>query len=956
MRTHLQSRFAPFFILCLLLAAACASGGEAGPRGDGGSGATGGTGGDGGSGGAGGAGGDGGSGGTGGAGGGGGSGGDGGSGGVGGGPSPAADPELQGRVIPAFAGALAAQGVDEAPARLLADLQGLRPGDGVRAWGLTAATADAGIGVGVGGGVPTLPPQPPIRPPLAEPPFVEGEVIVSLRPGALDAIPSLHLRNGLRDVRFELGPWAGPDLVVLVLRPEGEPEGRASQETTRAVAEILAQQPEFASVDLNYLRELYARPNDAHFGLMWHLGQLHMEQAWDITTGSSNVVVAVLDSGVKAHEDLGSRLLPGYDMISDPSLSLDGDGRDSDPSPIVGRHGSWHGQHVAGTIGAEANNGRGVTGMDWTARILPVRVLHEHGTSADVIAGIHWAIGADVPGVPRNPHPADVLNLSLGGGGLSQAEQQAIHAANAAGAIVVVAAGNENEDAGLTSYAGYDGVIVVGATDFRGRRAYYSNWGDTVTVMAPGGDVTRDRNADGYEDGILSLVFTPDGSQSRYAFYQGTSMAAPHVAGLVALMKSLRPSLDFEEAKRILQQTADPSARCPEGCGAGLIQPVLALQALQGGATGEPTLGVSAQRVDIGTQDNAHVQVSNLGGGTLRWSASLGGPAAPHLRLDQGAGELGAGRSASVTITVDRKGLGDGTYQASLEITGGTDRATVGIYFSVGADEVEDVGEVQVFTVRYDERGELVTGASTRTAHRDRYRYTLTTPPGEWFLVAWSDRNGDGSIDDEDWLGFWPNTSQPLPLELSKGDRRQGLDFVLERPTGKDVQEAPCAELRSCWETCGWDPVCADACPVSDACLGCYLDEVEPCIQASGCDRPGGDCCADCSARYDTCFGPHACHAPGEEPLPSAGPVGSPCAAPSDCEAPYQCDVSIQDGICTATCRTQAECPGGTCVGLTETAAFCFADCTSTGACPRGQDNCVGLSDGSYACIPPEVY
>lgn len=883
-----------------------------------------------------------------------------GGGGSGGGPSPDADPELRGRVIPSYASGLSlGDGEDAPPSSLLAELRGLRPGgpDRPEARALGFATGD----VGVGGALPTQPVTPPSLPPVDDTPFVEGEVIVSLRPGALDALPSLHLRGGLEDARFEVGPWAGPDLVVLVLRPQGQPEGRVSKEATRTLAKVLAQQPEFATVDLNYLRQLHAAPNDPHFGLMWHLGQLHMDRAWAITTGSSDVVVAVLDNGVKRHDDLQDRLLPGYDMISDPSLAADGDGRDPDASPVPSRSGGWHGQHVAGTIGADSNNGVGVSGMDWKARILPVRVLSHQGTSADILAGVYWAIGADVPGVPRNPHPAHVLNMSLGGGHTSQAEQQAVHAANAAGAIVVVAAGNENEDAGRTSWSGYDGVIVVGATDYQGKRATYSNWGKAVTVMAPGGDLRVDRNADSYPDGILSLVFNSDGSRSRYDFLQGTSMAAPHVAGLVALMKAVRPSLRFDEVKQILQETADASARCAEGCGAGLIQPVRALQALTGGATGEPALGVSVQRLDIGSQDGATVQVSNLGGGTLRWSAAVGGPAAASLRLDKASGDLGAGQSAGLAINVDRKGLGDGTYQASLEIQSADARETVAVYFSVGLDDVEDVGNVQVFTVRYSARGELVTGGATRVGHRDGYRYSLTTPPGEWFLVAWSDRNQDGAIDDEDWIGFWPNTAQPKTLELSKGERREGLDFVLERPSGGEVQEAPCAELRRCWEACGWEPTCTSACPVSDACFTCYADEVFPCIQATSCDRPGGDCCASCSDRYDTCLGPYACYGPGEEepdpdPEPSRRPVGSPCASSAECAAPFTCDGSVAGGICTDVCSSHADCPGGICVGMTEEFAFCFADCTTTRTCPRGQDICGELNNGNFACFPPEIY
>ena len=219
---------------------------------------------------------------------------------------------------------------------------------------------------------------------------------------------------------------------------------------------------------------------------------------------------AVIDSGVlPGHPDLAPKLLPGYDFV-EADFSGDGDGRDGDPTDPGG---SFHGSHVAGTAAAATNNGVGVAGVSWGARLLPVRVLGVEagaGTLADAIDGILWSVGASVPGVPRNPNPADVLNLSLGGPFLcSQAQgfQEAFYRAAAAGASVVVAAGNDNDDASYFTPSSCGGVLVVGATTFRNERAPYSNFGARLDVMAPGGNLNEDADGDGFPDGVLSSVF-----------------------------------------------------------------------------------------------------------------------------------------------------------------------------------------------------------------------------------------------------------------------------------------------------------------------------------------------------------------------------------------------------------------------------------------------------------------
>ena len=271
------------------------------------------------------------------------------------------------------------------------------------------------------------------------------------------------------------------------------------------------------------------------------------------------MVVAVIDTGVLPnHEDVvGSRnYVGGFDVVTDRDRANDGDGRDGDPtdpgdgvaagecfpgSPAL--PASWHGTHVAGTVGiGGTNNAVGVAGVNLRVKVQAVRVLGKcGGTIADINDGIRWAAGLPVPGVPNNPHPAKVINMSLGGRGrctLSPSTQAAIDDAVNAGVAVVVAAGNEASDASGFFPASCEHVITVAASDYRGHLVTrYSNFGQDVDLLAPGGDVARDDNGDGQNDGVLSMV------QGGYARYNGTSMAAPHVAGAAALLLAQNPRL-----------------------------------------------------------------------------------------------------------------------------------------------------------------------------------------------------------------------------------------------------------------------------------------------------------------------------------------------------------------------------------------------------------------------------
>ncbi|PKP83161.1 MAG: peptidase S8/S53 subtilisin kexin sedolisin [Alphaproteobacteria bacterium HGW-Alphaproteobacteria-18] len=354
-------------------------------------------------------------------------------------------------------------------------------------------------------------------------------------------------------------------------------------------------------------------PNDPLWALQWHFrdkgssdgrtaGGAGFESFWKKQgiTGSNGIVVAVVDTGLQMnHPDIAGspNIMPGYDMVSDPRMGNDGDGRDSDPNDPgdmcdptkPGASDSFHGTHVAGTIGAAAtNNGAGVAGGAWDVRIVPVRALGKcGGRLSDINDAIRWAAGlipAEVDEGPQgwsevwNEHPADIINLSIGLLGACPASlQDAINAATAEGVIVVSAAGNARMSTSFYAPAGCQNVVTVAASDARGQIAPYSNFGPEVMVLAPGGDLTRDDNGDGKPDGVLSTKaatncydpVTGDGvANCFYAYEQGTSMAAPHVSAALALLKARDPSARREDIISTLRASLDPreSLQCAGLC------------------------------------------------------------------------------------------------------------------------------------------------------------------------------------------------------------------------------------------------------------------------------------------------------------------------------------------------------------------------------------------------------
>ncbi len=353
----------------------------------------------------------------------------------------------------------------------------------------------------------------------------------------------------------------------------------------------IAAMADVASVEMDLVVHPTDRPNDTYYGFQWDLlsdnAGINVEPAWGETHGGSSVPIAILDTGITAHPDLAGQVVGGYDFISYPPMARDGDGRDPNPEDpgdwaLAGECGagtaahpaSWHGTHVAGTVSALANNQIGVVGIAYGAPLEIIRVLGRcGGFLTDIADGLRWAAGLHVEGVPDNPRPAWVLSLSLGGfGGCPDYFQAAIDDVRAMGGIVVAAAGNSNQDVSTFTPANCKGVIAVGATDRNGDKAYFTNYGTGISLSAPGDNILSTWNS-----GTFAL------GSPAYTYMSGTSMAAPHVAAVAALVLSVQPGLSTDQVKGILTGSARSFSACSSCtsrlCGAGIVDAGQAVQA-----------------------------------------------------------------------------------------------------------------------------------------------------------------------------------------------------------------------------------------------------------------------------------------------------------------------------------------------------------------------------------------
>lgn len=412
--------------------------------------------------------------------------------------------------------------------------------------------------------------------------FVPGQVIVKFKsPTALTS----RFANTRVSANQEL-PF-GMSLLTL-----DTPKTLGATDSTAATRQLVAQlraMPEVEFAHPNYLFQPSAVPNDPLYSRQWHYPAISLPQAWDVTTGSSGVRIAILDTGRTSHPDLSGRWTAGLEYDA-----ADQDGNAEDDGYVTqGFRAYWrHGTHVAGIAGGASNNGQGGAGICWGCQLMPVKVSGASGITFDsLVRGVNWAVN----------NGARVINMSLETSlACSQQEmaglRAAITAATNANVTVVSAAGNQAVNAANTSPASCPGVISVAATDRNNALAPYSNFG-AVSLAAPGGGGST-QNYEMYGQGIgcpadSDSTFTSSllgavsawttspgaGNTHCYRHLSGTSMATPHVAGVVGLMVSVNPSLRPADILRILQSTAQALPGCQGQCGAGLVNAFAAVQA-----------------------------------------------------------------------------------------------------------------------------------------------------------------------------------------------------------------------------------------------------------------------------------------------------------------------------------------------------------------------------------------
>ncbi len=354
--------------------------------------------------------------------------------------------------------------------------------------------------------------------------YFPGELLVKFKAGvSLKTASSIHSQLGISEIIEDFKGWY--QIIAVATGREKE------------MAKSYSKRDEVEYAEPNYYRSFNSIPNDEFYHLQWNFPLINLPDAWDLSTGRG-VTVAVVDSGVNpfGFDSFGrfsaNRILPGHNAIWRLPGGIDFNG---------------HGTHVAGTIGQETNNTTGVAGIAYDAKILPVKVMSFLGFGLDswIINGIRWA----------TDHGADIINLSIGGGGHSKALEDAVDYAYGKGVTVIAASGNDGSDE-VDYPAAFENCIAVGAVRYDKEKTDYSNYGEDLDLVAPGGDLEEDQNGDGYGDGILQETFNFAGFGWDYWYFTGTSMASPHVAGVAALIKSLHPNYGPDEIRQVLQNTA----------------------------------------------------------------------------------------------------------------------------------------------------------------------------------------------------------------------------------------------------------------------------------------------------------------------------------------------------------------------------------------------------------------
>ncbi|MBK1612962.1 protease [Rubrivivax gelatinosus] len=559
-------------------------------------------------------------------------------------------------------------------------------------------------------------------------------------------------------------------------------------------------------------------PNDERYSLQrWHYEQIALPTAMQTllamtTQPTLRPIVAVLDTGIVAdHPDLKNQIAGGYDFVRDADSAGDGGGIDSNPDDLLSdaSQPSFHGTHVAGTIAAETFNGTGVAGVAPMAQLMPLRVLGKGGEGSfyDILQALRYAAGLANDSGTLPARRADVANLSLGAEGTAcDADTESLIASvRAQGTMVVAATGNESErDSGSIAAVDFPancrGVIAVTATNAQRGIAYYANGGTQVALAAPGGDMRVATNGTGLPDGIYSTLATFETGGNRvstYGQYQGTSMATPHVAGVLALMRWAYPGITPAQVDALLQdgQLSDDygASGHDSDFGWGLVNAAKAVRAalnLKDGVSAPVDQGVieaQPSSLDFGTSTTS----LNF---TLRKTADTD-ETVQSVSDDSSAVSVaalsvdGAGLG-SYRVSVDRSGLATGLYTPTITVT--TSRRTLIVTLSIQklaeGTGSGDIGPVYVLV--YDAATDEIVQQGLVSASGGSYRYSLSGITAKSvYIVAGSDYDNDSVVCSRgEACGAYPVLGATLtPVDLS--GNRSGLDFLLT-PVGVGNAEA----------------------------------------------------------------------------------------------------------------------------------------------------------------------
>ncbi|MDP2345275.1 MAG: S8 family serine peptidase [Deltaproteobacteria bacterium] len=673
--------------------------------------------------------------------------------------------------------------------------------------------------------------------------FINGQAIVFSERGRFDqvtiarALQRMRVAAGVDDkIEFRVATCTGKGMLCKIELIDNDGYVDADRTTDVVAALHKARLPGIKNVVRNVIHTGMRVPNDPFTNLQWHYDAIKLPPAWDITIGSPDLVVAVVDSGVfHGNPDLREKLARDPNNANqfvemdfvDASISLDGDGLDldaEDPGDNLfgtdAEEDSFHGTHVAGTIGAETDNRRGVAGILWEAQIVPVRVLGQalSGDFFAILDGLLWAVGDPESDAPPNQRPAKIVNLSLGGpaGADTNEVWEGVitfildDPENLFGdPVLICAAGNDGLDARSVVPANIPRMITVGATRFDGLRADYSNFGSAVDVMAPGGQFGQDQNNDGNEDAIMSTW------EGDVKLEQGTSMAAPHVSGVAGLLAAAKPNLTHDLIHDLLKNTANQQLRCNEGCGNGLVDAVQALLIAEVELDPAPRLALDRERLVFPTGiTSLELRVLNLGNVAAPFTVEFGDGDAALFTVTPTSGTVASAGNVIVEIGLDRGAAVEGAVELKFVSTGETpvrEIIAVVLFQDNPLRPTRNLDTVEVAAFSRDDGGDLVQAGKTLATRSAGFAYEITgLKAGIYEIYAVGDDNQDLIFDSQvESFGAFPLADGIKPVVLEANDSRvDGIDFVVALQSSFSLDNgvgAPCTDASSAVDCAGMD-------------------------------------------------------------------------------------------------------------------------------------------------------